>query len=398
MISPKIFDLSERISGIPLVSRGQEISELGKEFEKRGEKVVDLKIGEPYFDTPENIKQAAVKALGEGQTHYTSNRGLLEIREAFAEKLRKDNSLIVDPKTELMLTNGGKLSLFLAVMVIINPGDEVLLTDPCFGAFASIVKLAGGTPVYAPCIYDSGRFRPDIDALKSNTSARTKILIINSPSNPTGTVFTKAELEAIGEFACSNNLIIISDETYEKIIYDDQKHYSIAALAPEFQERTVTVGSLSKTYAMTGWRVGYLVAQPTVIKAAAYLTQSSARMVSAFIQFAAKEAVSGSQDAVVEMVSEYDKRRKVIVEGLNSIPRMECAYPEGAFYVFPRIEQFGLTSLEFANHLVRTGGVASIPGDFYGPAGEGHIRLSFATDTTEIDLGIERIQIALDHL
>ena len=398
MDSSKREHLAKRVSSIPLKSASQQISELAKDISKDGRQIVNFTIGEPCFDTPANITSAAIAALEDGQTHYTSNLGSLTVREAFAAKLARDNNLTVDPNSELTLTNGGKLSIYLSLMTILDHGHEVLVTDPCFGSFSNITKLAGGKPVYAACVNEDGRFRPDLESLERMVTERTRAIVINSPCNPTGTVLTKEELMAVGDFARQHDLWIISDETYEKIIYGDHVHYSIGSLHPEFPDRTITIGSLSKTYGMTGWRVGFIAAPARIIKAAAYLNQNSARMASAFVQHAAKEAYSGSQDAIEKMVEGYRVRSRTIVEGLESIPGIACVPPEGTFYVFLQISQFGLSSLDFAKHLVISGGVASTPGHSYGPAGEGYIRLSFATEISEIEKGIEGISKALKEL
>jgi len=390
--------LASRVTGIPLVTRIQQIVQMAHEVEKAGEPVAYFTAGEPDFNTPEHIRRAAHDALEREYTHYTPNRGLADVRAAIAEKLQRDNDLKADPETEIMVTNGGALSLYLALMATVNSGDQVIVQDPSYGPFAATTRLVGGEPVFAPSVYENGRFRPDEDEIERRITDRTRVIVINSPSNPTGTVYRREELEMIGELACRHNLLILTDEVYERIVYDDHRHYSIAALSPEFRARTMMANSLSKTYAMTGWRIGYLVAPKPIIDAAAYLNQNSARMASAFVQMAAKEALLNSQQATADMVAQYAKRRQLIVEGLNAIPGLSCTPPEGAFYVFLKISQFGLSSFEFAKHLVLRGKVATTPGDFFGPAGNSYVRLSFATDEATIKLGLAGIRSAIAAL
>ena len=390
--------LAQRVTGIPLTTRIQEINELATQVAADGTQVAYLTAGEPDFDTPAHIKDAAVAAIKDGYTHYTSNRGLPETRAAVAEKMKRENGLDVDPVSEVLITNGGKHALFIAMMSIIDPGDEVILLEPYFGPFSTITKLAGGKPVPVHQVCEEGRFRPGKDEIENAITDRTKALIFNSPTNPTGTVYRREELSMLGELACKHNLFLIADEVYERITYDDHHHLSVAGLAPIFRQRTIIVNSLSKTYAMTGWRIGYLVAPPEIIDAVSFLNQNSARMASAFVQRAAVEALTGSQQPTVDMVREYDKRRQLIVDGLNSIHGIECIAPEGAFYVFVDVSQFGLSSYEFAKHLVLQGRVATTPGDFFGPGGEGFLRLSFATDANTIERGVAGIRAGVDRL
>ena len=390
--------LSSRVSGVPLVNRIQQMKQLAHEMQQDGIQVEDFTAGEPDFDTPQHIKQAAKSALDQDYTHYTSNRGLRDVRQAIAEKMSRDSGLEVDAESEVVITNGGKQALFVTLNALVSPGDEVITQDPYFGPFGTITRLAGGEPVHAKSTLVDGLFRPDVDEIERRITERTRVIIVNSPCNPTGTVYSREELQRIGELAVEHNLFIISDEVYERIIYDDVQHHSIAALSPEFQQRTITINSLSKTYAMTGWRFGYLAAPKPVADAAAYLNQNSARMSTAFVQMAAKEALLGDQQPATKMVEVYRERRQLIVDGLNAIPSLECASPQGTFYVFLRGSQFGMTSFELAQHLLSAGHVATTPGDFFGPSGEGYVRLSFATDENTITRGLEGIRVGVQAL
>jgi aspartate/methionine/tyrosine aminotransferase len=371
---------------------------LARQEEARGRRLAYLVQGEPDLDTPEHIKAAATEALAAGHTHYTPVEGLLELREAIAQKLETDNGVRADPKREVLVTTGGSLGLYLALGALVEPGDEVLLPDPCFASYLAMVRVHQGVPVPVPLVAQDGRFVWDLDALEARIGPRTKALLLNTPDNPTGTVLRKAELEAIAELVIRHDLVLISDEVYERFLFDGRRHVSPASLSPEIHERTVGVWSFSKTYAMTGWRLGYVSGPRDLIKPMSDLSQFSARCAAAFVQHAGLAALRGSQESVERMISEYERRCGLIVDGLARVPGLRARRPEGTFYVFPDVRALGLDSWSFARHLLAEGGVVTTPGVCYGSRGEGHVRLSFSCSTEAIRAGLEGITRAVDAL
>jgi aspartate aminotransferase len=398
MTVSEVIPIAKLAADIPLVTRIQELNLLGQELERSGRRLISLTAGEPDFDTPEHIKRAVAIAIDDGYTHYTSNRGIPELREAIATKLANENGIQADPKSQIMVTNGGAQALFLSLQATLNPGDEILLQDPSYGPYATTARLLGIVPVFAESSKSPRPFRPDLDAMEAAVTGRTRALVINSPGNPTGVVYTRPELEAVGDFACRHNLTIITDEVYEKIVYDGNTHESIAALGPEIAARTITVNSLSKTYAMTGWRLAYLAAPAHVVDVVAMIQQNSGRMASAFVQKAAVTALLGPQGAVLMMAREYSSRRELVMSAIGGIKGLSSTAPEGAFYAFVDVSELGLDGLEFARHLLSHGGVAVTPGDFFGPAGRDCVRLSFAKKPEELSVAMRAVSAAVNDL
>jgi aspartate/methionine/tyrosine aminotransferase len=290
------------------------------------------------------------------------------------------------------------MGVYLALTATLNPGDEVLIFDPGFGPYLSMVGLVGGKPVLVPTREIDGRFRPDPAQVEAKIGPRTRVLLLNSPANPTGIVLAQAELAALGEVAERHDLLIVSDEVYDSIVFDSQQHQSVAALSPEFRKRTVVINSLSKTYAMTGWRVGYNVASADLLRAMREVMQLSGRCVPPFVQHGAVAALSGPQDCVAEMHAEYTRRRARLVDGLNAIPGLRCAAPEGTFYVFVDAREIDPDSWRLARSLLEGAGVVTTPGRHYGPTGEGYLRISFATSIEAIEAGLSRMATALPDL
>lgn len=355
--------------------------------------VIRLDVGEPDMDTPLHIKEAAKKALDEGFTHYTPISGLEELREAIAEKVKTENNIKADPKTEIIITPGACSALYCAILSLVNPGEEVLIPDPGWPHYEACIKIAGGVPVHYP-LREECDFRVNPNDLIARISKKTKAILINSPSNPTGGVLTREELESIAKIAKENDLIIISDEVYEKIIYDDMQHISIASL-PNMHERTVTINALSKTYAMTGWRLGYAIAPAEIITEMEKLVLYTSTCANSIGQKAAITAIKGPQDCVKEMVKEYKQRRDYIVKRLNDIESISCKLPKGAFYAFPNISRTGMASLDFAFYLLQHAKVSVVPGSAFGNNGEGYVRISFAASFKEIEEAANRIENAL---
>lgn len=365
------------------------------ELASRVEDLINLGIGEPDFDTPSHIKEAAKRALDEGFTHYTPNLGIPELREAIAKKLEAENRIKVDPESEIMVTNGATQALTIAILAIINEGDEVLIPSPTFVSYGAAVIFAGGKPVEVETREDEG-FQVNVERLERHVSGKTKALIISTPNNPTGAILTRKSLEEIADFAVKHNLIVISDEVYEKFVYEEP-HLSIASLNG-MKERTITVNAFSKTYAMTGWRLGYVAAPREIIGEMVKLQMYTAVCATSFVQRAALEALKGPQEPVEAMRREYARRRELVYRRLNEMPRISALKPKGAFYIFPNIQETGMKSEEFSGFLVREARVATVPGRAFGRYGEGYIRISYAASYEKLEEAMERISSALKKL
>jgi aspartate/methionine/tyrosine aminotransferase len=357
--------------------------------------VINLGIGQPDFDTPEFIRNAAKQALDDGYTRYPPAKGFEDLRQAIARKLKRENNIIADPDTEIYVAVGAMQVIFNICLHLLNRGDEVIVIDPGYDYYSQI-RLFGGVPVPVPT-RESNRFKVDPDDIKAAITEKTKLLIINTPSNPTGAIFDEEILRAIAQMAMERDLLVLSDEPYEHIIFDGHQHVSIGSfegMAP----RTLSAFSFSKSYAMTGWRVGYTVAPPAVIDEMEKLMEHMVSGVTAVAQRAALAAIEGPQDCVREMVNTYDKRRLIVSEGLNAIDGIRCLKPESTFYAFPNISSFGLSSWEFAKYLVKEHQVAVVPGSIFGKGGEGYVRLSFAVSIEQLKEGIVRIQRGVEAL
>ncbi|RMF55541.1 pyridoxal phosphate-dependent aminotransferase [Candidatus Woesearchaeota archaeon] len=351
----------------------------------RGVDVIGFCSGEPDFDTPKHIKEAAKKSIDEGFTKYTSPSGMLELKKAVCDKLKRENNLDYSPD-QIIISNGGKQAISNTMKALLDKGDEVIIPVPYWVSYPEEVKLNGGTPVFCK----TNNMRITADLIRKKITDKTKILILNSPNNPTGVVCSKNELRKIAELAIENNIIIISDEVYEHFTYDGKKHYSIASLSDEVKNITITINSVSKTYAMTGWRIGYSAGPENVIKAMASIQSHETSNPCSIAQKAAFEALKGPQDDVRKMKREFNKRRKIIVKELNKIEGIKCHLPEGAFYAFPNIRGTGMKSLEFCKLLLKEAKVAAIPGISFGA--DNNIRLSYASPLEDIKKGVERIR------
>jgi aspartate aminotransferase len=352
-----------------------------------GKDVCSFSAGEPDFDTPVNIREAAKAALDAGKTRYGPSAGEPKLREAIARKLQTDNGLGYQPEN-IAVTNGGKQSLFNLMMAMIQPGDEVIIPAPYWVSYPEMVKLAGGTPVIVPTDASTG-FRITPEVLKASITPKTKLFVLNSPSNPTGMVYAPDEIRALAQVVVDHDIWVVSDEIYEKILYDGAEHLSIGAVSPAVFQRTITSNGFAKAYAMTGWRVGYLAAPTEIIKATTSIQGHSTSNVCTFAQYGAIAAIEGSQDCVAEMVAAFTERRKVMLDGLNAIPGISCLSPQGAFYIFADISALGMPSLEFCNELLDSQYVAVIPGIAFDA--DTHIRLSYAASLDTIQKGLERM-------
>ncbi|MEH2193513.1 MAG: pyridoxal phosphate-dependent aminotransferase [Nostoc sp.] len=364
------------------------IAAKAKALKAEGIDVCSFSAGEPDFDTPAHIKAAAVKALEEGKTKYGAAAGEPKLREAIAHKLKIDNGL--DYKSEnVIVTNGGKHSLYNLIVALIDPGDEVIIPAPYWLSYPEMVTLVGGVSVIVPTNATTG-YKITPDQLRKAITPKTKLFILNSPSNPTGMVYTPDEIKALAQVIVDADIFVVSDEIYEKILYDGAEHISIGSLGKEIFDRTLISNGFAKAYSMTGWRLGYLAGPVEIIKAASTIQGHSTSNVCTFAQYGAIAALQSSQDCVEEMRQAFAKRRQVMLDRLNAIPGLTTAKPDGAFYLFPDISKTGLKSLEFCDTLLEKHQVAVIPGIAFGA--DDNIRLSYATDMATIEKGMDRLE------
>jgi len=365
-------------------------------LEQAGEKVINLSIGRPDFDTPVHIKNATKKALDSGMVHYASNYGLLELREAIAEKLKRENDISYDPGDEIIVTVGANEAIFLAMFACLNPGDEIILPEPAWSHYFHCARMAGAKPISIP-LREENEFKIDTDELARAITPKTKMIVINSPHNPTGSVLEKEKLEKIAELAEKHDLLVLSDEIYEKIIYDGTKALSFASL-PNMKERTLTINGFSKAYAMDGWRLGYVAAPKHLVHSLIRVHQYTAVCVATFAQVGAAVAYRESQNCVRDMVEEFGKRRKYLLSALEGIEGFTCVNPQGAFYAFPSIKALEMSSIKMTDFLLDEAKVALIPGSEFGQQGEGYLRFAYSNSLDNIKEAIERIKLALKKL
>ena len=356
--------------------------------------VISLGVGEPDFVTPWPISEAAIRAIEEGHTHYTSNLGLLELREAIARDLERRYGIAWDPREELLITTGVSEGLDLAARAMINPGDEVIVADPSYAAHAPAVVLAGGVPVSIKTAAAQG-FVLDPSDVDAAITPRTKALLIAYPSNPTGAVLDRPTLEALADIVRRHDLLVISDEIYDRLVYGGAAHTPIASL-PGMQNRTITLGGFSKSHAMTGWRIAWAAAPPDLLGGMLKIHQYAMMSAPTVAQYAALEAVRAGEEYVVSMREEYDRRRQLMWRGFNDLG-LACSEPRGAFYAFPSVAQTGYDDEAFAEQLLLREQVAVVPGSAFGEAGAGHVRACYATSYEEIEEALRRIRRFLHH-
>ena len=385
---------AERMGRIPF-SGIRRIFEAAAALEREGHDVVHLTVGRPDFDTPAHIKQAARDALDAGFVHYTSNYGLPELRRAIARKLATDNGLDYD-ESEVLVVQGASQAIAVAVQGFLGPGDELLVPSPAYLNYFHCATLAGATPVPVP-LRDENHFQLDPDEVAARVTPRTRMLVVNTPHNPTGAVCSRDVLLRIAEIACERDLLVLSDEIYEKLVYDGAEHVSIAAL-PGMRERTFTVNGFAKAYSMTGWRIGYVAAPRALIDVMVRIVQYTTVCPTSFAQFGALAALEGPQGPVASMRAEFERRRGLVQRRLAGIPGLTCARLQGAFYAFPDVASYGLSDDELADRLLAEAGVAVVPGSAFGPGGAGHVRISYATDYERLAEGLDRLAHGLERL
>lgn len=368
------------------------ITAKANELKRQGVDVVGLGAGEPDFNTPQHIIEAAEKAMREGKTKYTATAGIPELLKAISEKFERDNGLTYTTK-QIIVTNGGKHALFNLFMALLDPGDEVIIPIPYWVSYPEMVKVADGVPVFIEGA-EANEFKVTADQVKAAITPRTRALIINSPSNPTGSIYTRKELEAIADVCLSNNVLMVSDEIYEKLIYDGQEHVSVATLGKEAYENTVIINGMSKPYSMTGWRMGYAAGNEKLIQAMVDLSSHSTSNPTSFAQYGALAALTGPQEPLEMMKREFAKRRDRVVELLNRIEGITCLKPQGAFYVFPNVAEamknMGYADVdEWSEALLVKEKVALVPGSGFGA--KDNVRISYAASMEQLEEGIERI-------
>ena len=358
-----------------------------RKLEADGADIIHLEIGEPDFDTPRNIIDAGVTALNSGFTHYGPSPGLQEVRDRIAQEIVDSRNISVSGDN-VVITPGGKPIMFFAILALINEGDEVLYPNPGFPIYESMINFVGGVPVPMKLLSDRD-FRIDIDEVATQITPKTKLMIINSPNNPCGSIIEHSDLEELARLAKENDILVLSDEIYSRLLYEGQ-HHSIAAFE-DMLDRTIILDGFSKTYAMTGWRVGFGIMPVDLGEPISRLSTNSVSCTAAFTQMAVLEAMNGPQDDADHIVNEFKKRRDIIVYGLNNIKGIRCPMPKGAFYIFPNVEGTGMTSREFADGLLEEGGVAGLAGESFGKYGKGCVRFSFANSAENIERALERI-------
>jgi aspartate/methionine/tyrosine aminotransferase len=382
-VNPRLLTINE--------SATVHIADRIRELESKGQKVIKLQSGDPDFVTPRAIIEAACSAMRSGLTHYAASRGLPDLREAIGRKLKNENNVTYDPKTEILVTHGGVHAIFIAMSSLIGPGDEVLIIDPCWNPYVSSTIIAGGKPVRVPTDPKNG-FRVRADDLEEAVSERTKLLVVNSPANPSGVVLRKEELESIAELANEHDLRVIADEVYERLIYDGHDHTSLASL-PHMVDRTITVNSFSKTYAMTGWRIGYLAADHELVDHILKTSQYSITNVAPFVQKGALAALTDPsvEKSVKRMMMSYAERRQSIIDALESVEDIGVVIPQGAFYFMLDVSKADRDSKRFANELLEKKHVGVVPGETFGVCAEGYVRITFAASNAQVLEGLSRL-------
>lgn len=389
-----MFNTSERMETLPF-SGIRVMMERATKMQKEGKDVIHMEIGRPDFDTPEVIKQAAYDSLQAGHVFYTSNYGTPELRKAIAQKLSRENGVEYAPD-EILVTIGVGEGTYASIAAFTNPGDEVLVPNPVWLNYIHVPNFFGAVPV-TYSLKEENDFQIDLKEIENKITKKTKMMVINTPGNPTGTVQSMETLTKLAEIAKKYNLIVVADEIYEKLTYGGVKHISIASL-PEMKERTITLNGFSKCYSMTGWRLGYAAAPVEFIKGLVRVHQYINTCAASFVQDAGVVALEKAEPDVQSMVREYERRRDYAVKALNEIPGVSCKKPEGAFYIFVNVKSFGKTSVEMADYLLDHANVATVPGSAFGSEGEGYVRISYACSYKRIVEAMERIKKALAEL
>ena len=387
----KLSELSNRIDGQPMFKLLDKV----KKLENEGKKIIHFEIGDPDFATPENISNAGIDAIKNGFTHYVSSSGLTEFRQKICETTEISRGFKPN-LDQVLVTPGANIAIFYAISCIVNPGEEIIVPDPGFPSYYSTIKMCNTKAVHVPLL-ESNKFRMNPKDIENSITEKTRMIIINSPQNPTGSVMTEEEIRMTYEIAKKHDLYLYSDEIYARMVYKDSV-FNSPSVYDKCQERTIISNGFSKAFAMTGWRLGAVIGPSNVVEKMKLLLETTSSCVPPFIQKAGIEAIEGEQTSQKIMYSEYEKRRNMIVDGINSIPGLNCIIPGGAFYVFVNIKKTGMTSESFCDYILEDSGVAILPGTSFGEFGEGFIRICYATSQNEIKNALERIKKSISKL
>ena len=390
----------KRLSDAACRLEGQKMFQIlarANELERQGKEILHFELGDPDFDTPQNIVEAACKSLKDGETHYAPSSGLLELKMGAADVTVRSRGFKPD-LDQLLVTAGANVQIYYAVASAVNPGEEAIVPDPGFVSYFSILKFVGANPVRVP-LFEKNEFKLNPNDVEKAITDKTRMIIINSPSNPTGAVMTENEIKRIYEIAKKNDVYLLSDEIYARMVYKEANtnHFSPSRY-DSCRERTIVVNGFSKSYAMTGWRLGVVTGPSDLISKMGLLLETTSSCVSPFIQKAGLEALYGDKEPVAKMMDEFRQRRDVIIEGLNSLPGVTCIKPKGAFYAFPNITKTGLTSEEFAERMLNEAGVALAPGPIFGENGEGYVRMCYCNSMENIKKAIGKMKNVLDNI
>ena len=364
-----------------------------QKLERSGREILHFELGEPNFDTPPNIVETACNALRSGETHYTSSMGLYEFREVVRQTTNVSRGFLPDIE-QVLVTPGANAIIYLAISCLVNPDEEVIIPDPGFPTYHSAIRYCRAIPVPVP-LYESNQFRLNPDDLRKRITKKTRLIIINSPSNPTGGVMTAEEIDEVARIAEEHDIYLLSDEIYARMVFSGGSRFHTPALRDKCKERTIIINGFSKAFAMTGWRLGVAIGPAEVIEKMGLVVQTIVSCVPPFIQLAGVEAIKGDQSAIAEMLAEYQQRRDVLVAGLNGIPGIKCVKPEGALYAFPNISGTGMSCEEFTDFALEKAGVALLPGSNFGEYGEGYVRMCYVNSLENIERAIEQLAQAM---
>lgn len=381
--------IASHIDGQPMFKLFDKVQDL----ERAGKHILHFELGEPDFPTPDNIVNSACDALKNGETHYTSSMGLYEFREAVVKATLHSRGF--EPSiNQVLVTPGANSIIYLAIRCLVDPGMDIIVPDPGFPTYYSAIKVCGANPVRVP-LYEKNSFRLNPDDLKKKITRNTRLIILNSPSNPTGGSMTPEEIDAVAEIALENDIYLLSDEIYSRLMFDEGKKFHSPSAIDECKDRTIIINGFSKAFAMTGWRLGVAIGPEEVVEKMGLLIQTVVSCVPPFIQRAGIEAIKGDQSQQKKMCEEYKNRRDVLVNGLNEIKSISCVKPDGAIYAFPNIKETGMTSEQFADFALNEAGVALLPGNNFGQHGEGYVRMCYVNSLDNIELALERLDKAL---
>jgi aspartate aminotransferase len=381
---------AENLQGQPMFKVLEKVQEL----QRQGKDIIHFEIGDPNFDTPKNIQEAGCEAIRSGKTHYAPSAGIRELREASCETTFKSRGFLPTPE-QILVAPGANILIYYAVRCLVNPGDEVIVPDPGFPTYYSVIESCGAIPVRVP-LKEENSFRMSPADIRNAISSKTRLIILNSPQNPTGSLMTPEEINEVAQIAEEFDIYLYSDEIYSRMIFDEEKKFSSPASLDQCKKRTIVANGLSKAFAMTGWRIGIAIGPEDVIAKMALLLQTTSSCVPPFIQYAALEAINGDQSEVKRMMQEYKERRDILVDGLNDIEGISCVKPDGAIYAFPNITKTGMSSQEFVDFVLEEAGVALLPGTNFGQYGEGYVRMCYVNSKENIIKGVQRIKEVLE--